>query len=336
MADGKLSQNRISTTSFNSRDAATLAAGATFQGVGEDVTGFGRVGVSITSDNATDGTLTMEVSRDNITWGGPTRTWSDTRFAQPHMWNIVEKYFRIKYVNGTTEATNLAIQVQYSTNADVLLSHQLDGTLLDEREAIITRSVAASKDDAGNYVNIGAVTDSGRTSIYAVAGFSNIFSVHLDVTLTPNGTDVGYMLVDLSNTAVWPHINTGSILVEYFVIELDPHAQFSGDMKLGYLKNVDATNGDFVTLLDIDMATKSDVINETIDFGSHALHCSDTYHFGPVIANSTLFQTDVLLGGPDAPGSLTYPSGDGDLILLISGNNNPVGVSITLGYETVD
>ena len=38
------------------------------------------------------------------------------------MWNIVEKYFRIKYTNGTTEATALSIQVQYSNNSDILLS----------------------------------------------------------------------------------------------------------------------------------------------------------------------------------------------------------------------
>lgn len=145
--------NAISTTAFNSRDAANLAAGATFQGVGEDVSKYGRVGVSIVSDNATDGVLTMEVSRDNVTWSGPTRTWSDTRFAQPHMWNIVEKYFRIKYVNGTTEAINLAIQVQYSSNANILLSHQLNETLLDETEALIVRSVGVAQDPLGNYKN---------------------------------------------------------------------------------------------------------------------------------------------------------------------------------------
>ena len=70
--------NVISTTSFNSRDAATLAAGATFQGVGEDVSGYGRVGVAIISDNSTDGTLTIQVSQDNSTWKDFTRTWADT------------------------------------------------------------------------------------------------------------------------------------------------------------------------------------------------------------------------------------------------------------------
>ncbi len=136
---GNAPANRISTTSFNSRDAATLAAAATFQGVGEDVSAYGRVGVAVKSDNATDGTLTMEVSHDNVTWGGPTRSWADTSIAAPHMWNIVERYFRIKYVNGATEATNLSIQVQYSSNADILLGHQLTETLPTEVEAIITR-----------------------------------------------------------------------------------------------------------------------------------------------------------------------------------------------------
>tara|TARA_R110000803_G_scaffold58090_1_gene116296 strand:+ start:252 stop:1532 length:1281 start_codon:yes stop_codon:yes gene_type:complete len=138
-ASGETAGNRISTTSFNSRDAATLAAGATFQGVGEDVTAYARIGVAIKSDNATDGVLTMEVSHDNVNWGGPTRDWADTRFATPHMWNIVEKYFRIKYVNGTTEATNLSIQVQYSNNADIVLGHELNSILPAETEAQAVR-----------------------------------------------------------------------------------------------------------------------------------------------------------------------------------------------------
>jgi len=38
--------NVISTTSFNSLDAANLAAEGVFQGVGEDVSNYGRVGVA--------------------------------------------------------------------------------------------------------------------------------------------------------------------------------------------------------------------------------------------------------------------------------------------------
>lgn len=109
-------ENRISTASFNSRDSATLAASATFQGVGEDVSQYGRVGVSITSTTATaTGTVTMEVSHDGVTYSGPTRSWA--AFDAPLMWNIVEQYFRVKYVNDSVEAADFAIQTQYSSNS---------------------------------------------------------------------------------------------------------------------------------------------------------------------------------------------------------------------------
>lgn len=130
--------NQIST--LNSRAPATLAASAVFQGVAEDVSMFGRAGVSVLSDNATDGVLTFEVSFDGITWSGPPRSWSDTRFAAPHMWNIVEKWFRIKYTNGTTEATNLSLQTQYSSNSSILLAHELTETLPSETESLVVRA----------------------------------------------------------------------------------------------------------------------------------------------------------------------------------------------------
>ena len=190
----------------------------------------------------------------------------------------------------------------------------------------------------GSGIGINSLADTiikdGRKSLYTAAGFSNTFSVHFDHKVTPGGTDYAYMMIDLSDTTNWPHTDTGVIVLEYILIEIDPASNFTGDFKLGYLKNVDATNGDFDTVVDIDMATKSDIFQETIDFGTHGLHCSDLNHFGPVTANSTLFQTDVNLGGPDDPSTLTYPSGDGDLALLVTGNNNAVGISITIGYET--
>jgi len=129
--------NKISTD--NGRVASTLAASATYQGTSEDVSKYGRAGISIFSDNSTDGALTVEVSHDNSLWKSVTRDWSDTSSALPHMWTIVEKYFRIKYVNGTTEATNLSIQVQLSINSDISLSHPTGGTIPAETETVVTR-----------------------------------------------------------------------------------------------------------------------------------------------------------------------------------------------------
>ncbi len=178
------------------------------------------------------------------------------------------------------------------------------------------------------------ITKDGRKSQYVVSGFTDTQTVHTDVATS--STLIAYMLIDLSNTAVWKHTNTGEIIIEYIIIEVDPDTNFKGEVKLGYLTNVDATNGDFNQILDIDMARKADLFAETINFGSHGLHCSDDAHFGIKIADSTLFQTDVNLGGPDDPATLTYTSGNGDLVMIVDGDGtNTVDVSITIGYETV-
>ena len=164
-------------------------------------------------------------------------------------------------------------------------------------------------------------------------GYTNTQTVHMDVSTS--STLIAYMLVDLSDTTNWKHSNTGEIIIEYIMLEVDPDTNFAGEVKIGYLTNVDGTDGDFNQILDIDMRRKANLFAEVIDFGSHGLHCADSSHFGPIIANSTLFQTDVNLGGPDDYTTLAYPSGDGDLVMIVDGDGtNTVNVSITIGYET--
>jgi hypothetical protein len=119
-------------TSILNSTTASLAGGATFQGVGENVEEYGVVSVSVFTPFgvSTDGTLWVEVSRDGVNWGGPPRTWVDTSTAQPHMRTISEKYFRIRYVNGTTPTgATFSIQTQFAVNRSILLGHQVDETL---------------------------------------------------------------------------------------------------------------------------------------------------------------------------------------------------------------
>lgn len=171
-----LIENKIST--LNVRAASVLSASSTYQGTGEDVSKYGRAGVSITSSNASDGVLTIEVSHDNVNWGGPARTISDARFSQPHMWEIVEKYFRIKYVNGTTEANDLSIQVQYSNNGAIFLGHQLDETLINETEAIVVRAVSVGSDPNNAYKNfdIAGVDNNNSSATNLTIGTSLMFT----------------------------------------------------------------------------------------------------------------------------------------------------------------
>ncbi len=172
----------------------------------------------------------------------------------------------------------------------------------------------------------------GRRSQYVAAGFTETQSVHIDVQTT--STLIAYMLIDLSDTGTWKHTNTGHINLEYFVIEVDPEDLFAGQIKIGFLENVDADNGDFYQIMDIDMQKKSDLLVENLNFGTHGLDCESSHHYGPIIANSTLFQTagaDIL--GPD--GATSHPCGAGDLVMIVDGDGTKqVDVSILLGYET--
>ena len=176
------------------------------------------------------------------------------------------------------------------------------------------------------------ITKDGRTSQYVAAGFTETQTVHIDVQTT--STLIAYMLIDLSDTTNWSHTNTGHINLEYFIIEVDPEDLFVGQIKIGFLVDVDAGNGDFYQIMDIDMQKKSDLLVENINFGSHGLDCEANHHYGPVIANSTLFQTtgaDIL--GPD--GSTSHACGAGDLVMIVDGDGSKqVDVSILLGYET--
>ena len=186
--------------------------------------------------------------------------------------------------------------------------------------------------DGKQYVSLGdLITKDGRTSQFVVLGFTDTDIVHIDIQNVQ--AQKAAMLVDLSDITNWPHTNTGHIIIEYIILEVDPDANFLGEVKFGFLSSVDVENGDFNQILDIDMARKSDLLVETLDFGSHGIDLRANHWFGPTTANSTLFQTDVNLLGPD--GATSYPSGNGDFAMIIERSAGAVDVSVTVGYETV-
>ena len=175
------------------------------------------------------------------------------------------------------------------------------------------------------------VTKDGRTSQFTVAGFTDTHVAHLDDQNIQ--AQKALMVIDLSDTTNWPHSNTGHIKVEYLILEIDPDGSFLGEVKLGFLKSVSSTSGNFHQVIDIDMARKSDLFVEVIDFGSHGLDLESDHVFGPIEVDNTLFQTDVNLLGPS--GSTAYPPSDGDLVLLVEVSAGAVDISLTAGYETV-
>ena len=174
-------------------------------------------------------------------------------------------------------------------------------------------------------------TRHGIDSQNVVFGFAATQTVHLDTGAV--ATQTAFMLIDISDTTNWKHTNTDHIIIRHILIEVDPDANYLGEIKIGFLDNVDATNGEFHQIIDFDMAKKSNLAIEDLLF-TGGFHCQNPTHFGPH-PTSALFQTDVDLGGPDDPSTITYPSGNGDLVMIVERSAGEVGVSVTIIYETV-
>jgi len=174
-------------------------------------------------------------------------------------------------------------------------------------------------------------TSEGQTSAHIIPGHVDIEVVHIDIEQSAT-TTTGYMVIDLSDTTNWPHTATGHIDIVYILINVNPTATFVGDIELGFLSSVDATNGDFNGIFEIHMDKKQDSITQFMNFGAFEMSLETAHWFGPTTANDTIWQTDVNLAGPD--GNTSFPSGNGDLVMLVTATTSDVAVGLTIGYRT--
>lgn len=168
----------------------------------------------------------------------------------------------------------------------------------------------------------------GETSAHFVPGHVDIEVVHIDADVSASQD---FMVIDLSDTTNWPHSTTGHIDIAYIIINVNPTTTFSGDIELGFLTNVDGTNGDFNPIFEIHMDKKQDSITQMMNFGAFEMSLEAAHYFGPTVTNDVAFQTDVALTGPDAN---TFNSGNGDLVMRIEVGASTVAVGLTIGYRT--
>jgi len=179
--------------------------------------------------------------------------------------------------------------------------------------------------------SVSTVTNEGVTSLSTVPGNFDAEVIHLDAE--DISVNEGFMLIDLSDTTNWPHTNTGHIDILFFIVSTDPASNFAGDIELGFLSNVDATNGDLNELFEIHLEKQSDPSTFGFNYGAFGTALETAHFFGPITANDTTWQTDVNIQGPD--GNTSFPSGAGDLVMLVTRTAGDISVSITVGYRTI-
>jgi hypothetical protein len=152
------------------------------------------------------------------------------------------------------------------------------------------------------------------------------------ITATQN-----YILVDISDTTNYKHVNTGFLHWEWLRIFSEVSANANYKVEVGYLSNVDATNGDFSVLY----IAKGDnvvgrVVNEFLPYAPAGPRASDTYAVTSTrYVDDTAFQTDVNLRSTiDPTGTAATPSGNGDLAIRITVTAGTVDLSVNLGYHS--
>jgi len=178
---------------------------------------------------------------------------------------------------------------------------------------------------------VSTLTNEGVTSLRVVPGNFDVEVIHLDAEDVAATT--GFMLIDLSDTTNWPHTNTGHIDILFFIVSTDPTTSFRGDIELGFLSSVDATNGDLNELFEIHLEKQQDSSVLAFNYGAYGVALETDHFFGPVTTNDTIWQTDVNLQGPD--GATSYPSGNGDLVMHVTRTAGDISVSVTIGYRTI-
>ena len=162
--------------------------------------------------------------------------------------------------------------------------------------------------------------------------------LHIDYAVT-GGTDVDLIIVDLSDTTSYPHSNTSYIHLEEIYIDVDASTNSDYNISVGFLENVDATDGDFYELTHLSgTKTTGQQLSMIRKFAPNGPKCSSTYTLtSDITANDVAFQTDVNLPSTVDPSTADTPSGSGDLVLRITsvaGANTDFNVEINLAYHT--
>jgi len=151
------------------------------------------------------------------------------------------------------------------------------------------------------------------------------------VELTLGTADKAILLVDLSaaTAAEWPHIAGTKVILHKFDIEVDI-GSYEGQLLLGYVKEVDGTNGTIYIIKEWDYV-QGDFVDRFC-FGDRPWICSPNNQKYPVSSDYTALQDDAAYG---AGVNATLPNAAvGDLVLIYDYANAEITrLSCTLQYS---
>lgn len=281
---------------------STLAGGATYTGTGE-LNDYPDVMVSVFAD--VPGTLYFEYSENGTDWyqeaedesvPGIPIKASETKFRIKNKGN---RWFRAKYTNGASAQSTFRLYTRY-----------------------------------GDFGNSGAtVNKQGRMDVIQHAHADNT-AVHFNVEAITASQD--FILVDISDTTNYKHQNTDWIHLEWLRISTDGSGPADYFIEIGFLENVDGTDGDFYPITSISGSnTAGRSVDVIFPFYPNGAKCSSDHVVTSTLSqNDTAFNTATNLASTLDPATADTPSGDNDLVMRVTRNAGEVDISVDFAYHT--
>lgn len=164
------------------------------------------------------------------------------------------------------------------------------------------------------------------------------FRVHYSEAGLAAAKDI--IMIDVSDITNFPHSKTGTVHITKLEISIKIDATFAGTLELGFLKNVDASNGDLYTFKKYTFGAGAvqNIYEDKSASPDSPIICSDTYVLTQTIAvDDAAFQSDVALPSPyDDAAAYTTVSGDGDIVLRITRSAGTIDFNVSIQYYVAE
>lgn len=214
-------------------------------------------------------------------------------------------------------------------------SDQVD--ILAAIEDLKTMIVLAEGNNVIGIIKIGDGTDTldllsmeGIISLRTITGLNDDF--HISLRANNISATTGYILIDLSDTVVFPHTNTDHIVLTFMSVSLNPGSGFAGDVCIGYISRIDGTNSDIRILREFHMDRAEGNINLFEEYNSAHFGTKPDRALLDELTNQSSFNT----GNTNTiPGGGTATPAVGDLVMLLTRASGAIDIGISIGYRTL-
>jgi hypothetical protein len=176
------------------------------------------------------------------------------------------------------------------------------------------------------------VNEEGRGDVVQHA-HPNSGTIHFEASITATSR---FILIDVSDTTNYPHTETNYVHIEWLQVAVDGDNQADYEVCIGFLENVDATNGDFYgakCFSGTKTAGRSFVQFESPYPNGWRMRTSDMAT-SKTSLNDTNYQTDVDLKTTLDPSTADTPSGDGDVVAVVTVSGGTLNLTVDIGYHT--